>query len=340
MRPLFRGTSIVLAFTLLSGCALRQERSQPVNAAPPAAPESLSEYMQKVRHLSVNARPVNKSEAAETLETRDPAIAAELLLVSGPRRADGRGGRPTAERFRSLAERYEERRVLDAAYRNFNRAIALDPRDAAAYEGLARVWRDWGLPWLALADAHRATYYAPRSASARNTYGTIMQALGRDDDARAAYEAASRLDPQAAYAVNNLCYLAFLKGQLDSAIEICTSALAIDSSLTAARNNLALAFAAAGRDDLARTQFVDAGDRASGLYNMGIAYLAAGDLAGAVNAFDEASRTRPSFQLARKRAAQIRAQIFWSQREQRLNGAAAGTERTNGLPDRPLNPSR
>ena len=135
-----------------------------------AAPESLSEYMQKVRHLSANARPLSKNEAVETLETRDPAIAAELLLASS---------QPTAERYRSLAERYRERGVLDAAYRNFNRAIALNPRDGAAYEGLARVWRDWGLPGLALGDAHRAVYYAPRSASARNTYGTVMQALGQ-----------------------------------------------------------------------------------------------------------------------------------------------------------------
>ena len=59
--------------------------------------------------------------------------------------------------------------MLDAAYRHFNRALALNPRDAAAYEGLARVWRDWGLPQLALGDAHRATFFAPQSASARNT---------------------------------------------------------------------------------------------------------------------------------------------------------------------------
>ena len=207
-----------------------------------AAPESLSEYMQKVRHLSVNARPLSKNEAAETLETRDPAIAAALLLASS---------QPTAERYRDLAEGYRERGVLDAAYRNFNRAIALNPRDGAAYEGLARVWRDWGFPELALGDAHRAVYYAPRSGSARNTYGTIMQALGQYDYARAAYEAASRLEPQAAYAVNNLCYLAFVEGRLDTAIETCRKALEIDPTMTAARNNLALAFAATGRIDLA-----------------------------------------------------------------------------------------
>jgi tetratricopeptide (TPR) repeat protein len=327
VHPLYRGASVALAVTVLSGCAIRQSRtpqppSPPVNVAPPAtAPESLSEYMQKIRHLSANARPLNKNEAAETLETRDPAIAAELLLVSS---------QPTAERYRSLAERYRERGVLDAAYRNFNRALALNPRDAASYEGLARVWRDWGLPALALGDAHRATYYAPRSGSARNTFGTVMQALGRYDHARAAYEAASRLDPQAAYAVNNLCYLAFIDGRLDTAIETCRKALELDPTMTAARNNLALAFAAAGRVDLARRHFLDAGDRASGLYNTGIVYLASGDDKNALAAFDEASRARATFQLARERADQIRARLRVTTLHERLNGVPATSERTNG----------
>ena len=263
--------------------------------------------MQKVRHLSVNARPLSKNEAVETLETRDPALAAELLLVSS---------QPTADRYRNLAESYRERGVLDAAYRNFNRAIKLNARDGAAYEGLARVWRDWGVPELALGDAHRAVYHAPQLASARNTFGTVMQALGHFNEARAAYEQASRLEPQAAYAVNNLCYLAFVQGRIDAAIETCKKALEIDPSMPAARNNLALALAASGRIDLARNQFVEAGDRASGLYNTGIVYLAAGDYAAAVNAFDEASKARPSFHLARDRAQQIRAQMFQANRKQ------------------------
>jgi Flp pilus assembly protein TadD len=325
VRAFHRWTSIGLAAALLSGCAARQPRaSQPpsprADAPSAAVPESLSDYMQKVRHLSATARPLGKNEAVETLEARDPAIAAELLLVSN---------QPTADRFRSLAERYRERGVLDAAYRNFNRAVALDPRDGAAYEGLARVWRDWGLPALALGDAHRAVYFAPQSASARNTFGTVMQALGRYDAARTAYEQASALDPRGAYAVNNLCYLAFLNGRIDAAIGACTKALDLDPSMTTARNNLALAFAAAGRTDLARTQFVEASDRAGGLYNMGIVYLAAGDFASALNAFDEASRARPTFHLARERARQVRAHLFLAGRQQRLN---AITERPTGAP--------
>jgi hypothetical protein len=94
---------------------------------------------------------------------------AEVLLASS---------QPTAERYRNVAERYRERGVLDAAYRNFNRAIALNPRD-----GAAKVWRESGETG-ACQDSPSAmrtapSTNAPRSGSARNTYGTVMQALGR-----------------------------------------------------------------------------------------------------------------------------------------------------------------
>jgi len=315
---LLKGTSAALAVTLIAGCAARGPRAaQPPSpsvdaktAAPPAA-NSLAEFMQKVRHLSANGRPLSAKDAAETLETRDPALAADLLLALSA---------PSGERHRAIAERYRDMGVLDAAYRHFNRALALNPRDAAAYEGLARVWRDWGLPQLAVGDSHRATFYAPQSASARNTYGTIMQALGRYRDANTSYELASWLDPHAAYAVNNLCYLAFVNGRIDEAIDRCNAALRLDPSLAAARNNLALAFAASGRMDLARTQFLDAGDRASGLYNAGIAYLASGDERNALAAFDAASKARPTFNISRERADLIRARL----------GLAAAAARRDG----------
>jgi tetratricopeptide (TPR) repeat protein len=320
---LLRGTSVVLAVALLSACAARKPRTAGA-VVPPAGQETasaasargaLSEFMEKVRHLSANARPSPASARASTLEGSDPALAAALILVKAS---------PTAERHRNLAEMYRERGVLDAAYRHYNRALALNSRDAGAYEGLARIWRDWGMPHLAVGDAHRATFYAPHSASAQNTFGTIMQALGRFADARSAYELASWLDPQAAYPANNLCYLSFLQGRIDAAVDACTVALKLDPSLSAARNNLALAYAAAGRMDLARTYFLE-GDRASGLYNTGIAYLAAGDDQNALAAFDAASRARPTLSIARERAEQIRARLFRSTHV---------IERTAGAPGR------
>jgi len=301
--PLKR-TLVVVAATLLAGCATRGPRAA---TAPGDADStdlsknaSLREYIQKVRHLSASAKPTPSKDAAETLETRDPALAAALLELMAA---------PTAERHRAIAERYLELGVLDLAYRHFNDALALNPRDGAAYEGLARVWRDWGMAEVAVGDAHRATFYAPQSASARNTFGTIMQALGLYSDARSAYEQAFSLDPNAAYATNNLCYLAFVSGRINDAIDKCTAALRLDPSLAAARNNLALAFAAAGRMDMARAQFLDAGDRAGGLYNTGIAYLAAGDERSALSSFDAASKARPTFNISRERADLIRARL-------------------------------
>ena len=126
-----------------------------------------------------------------------------------------------------------------------------DPADALEYDGLARVWRDWGYPQLGLADAARAVFYAQRSAATHNTFGTLLQAIGHRGEARHEFETAADVDPTAAYALNNLCYLSFLEGALERAATECTAALRIDPTLRSARNNLALAQMAAGRGDLA-----------------------------------------------------------------------------------------
>ena len=182
------------------------------------------------------------------------------------------------------------RGVLDAAYRHFDRALALNPRDAEAYEGRP-VWRDSGLCHLGVGDPHRATFYAPRSAAAHDTYGTLMQASGQYEDAKVDYELAGKSNTSAAYALNDLCYVSFLDGRIDAAIDICTRRGQIDPSLAAAKNNLALAYAAAGRPDLARTH-VRCRRSASRSMTRNL-YLASRDYRGALAAFDAASR-KPS----------------------------------------------
>jgi Flp pilus assembly protein TadD len=182
----------------------------------------------------------------------------------------------------------------------------MNAQDAAAHDGLARIWRDWGFPHLALGDAHRAVFYAPSSAAAHNTMGTIFQALGQHTLARKAYERATTLEPRAVYALSNLCYLSFLHGEFDRAVTTCRSALTIDPEFMAARNNLALAHAAAGRFELARAEFMDAGDEAIGFFNIGIVHMAVRDYVRAAQAFDAASRQDPTMAIARERAAQAR----------------------------------
>jgi tetratricopeptide (TPR) repeat protein len=306
--PLTRGLAIAAA-ALLSGCAARGGVVAPaarpsstaaVASEAPAPTSELSDYMAKIRHLSASAPPSRTTTALETLESRDTGLAEDLRHLSAA---------PTAAAHRAVAERYRQRGVLDAAHRHYNAALKLDGRDALAYEGLARVWRDWGLSNLALGDAYRAVYFAPTSAAVHNTLGTVLQALGQHENARTAYERASGLDPQAAYALNNLCYLSFVDGRVQGAIDACHKALSLEPALTAARNNLALAYAAIGRIDLARTELLDANDVSRGLYNIGIVHLAAGDQSAAVAAFDAASRANPLLAIARERASHVRYQL-------------------------------
>jgi tetratricopeptide (TPR) repeat protein len=140
----------------------------------------------------------------------------------------------------AVGDRYRALGILDMAYEHYLRASQIDRTYAPAYEGLARVWRDWGFPAMGAADASRAVFYAPGSASAHNTWGTVLAATGYSDDARRQYQRAVELDAGAAYAWNNLCYLSFLNGDNDRAAGECRTALSVDPGLTAALGTLAL----------------------------------------------------------------------------------------------------
>lgn len=235
---------------------------------------------------------------AQTLESQDQHLAAALLAVAIL---------PRADTHRQLAREYRRVGVLDKAHEHFSYAVALDPADAASYDGLARIWRDWGTPQLGLGDAYRAVHYAPASASAANTLGTLLQAAGFVEDAKLWYARAVHLDPQAWYAMNNLCYAAILTRE--SAVNTCQAAVgaAPGTKARTAQNNLALAHAAAGDMHGAKTWFRRASDPATASYNYGIAMMAARAYEEAAAAFDEAVKANPDFTLAAQRARQARA---------------------------------
>jgi Flp pilus assembly protein TadD len=253
----------------------------PYDAEPPE--DSLEAVMGKIRELSVRAKPAPKYSAGTTLESLDGRLAAALLALKML---------PGAETHRRVADEYARIRVLDAAHTHYRAAIRLDPRDAAAHDGLARLWRDAGLPALAVGDAQRAVYHAPRSPQALNTLGTVLQALGQDKAAKQAYERALAIDPVAAYALNNLGYLALVQGKTEKAIQYCLRASGADATLIAARHNLALAYAASGRMDLVRQTLRDAGPIARADYNEGIINLSLRRPVAALAAFEAACNRR------------------------------------------------
>jgi tetratricopeptide (TPR) repeat protein len=281
---------LIVALVLFQGCAAKQ---------PSLAVEgSFETYVARVRSLGVRAQPVQAFTSS--IESSDRILSAALLALSV---------HPGSAEHRRVAERYRALKILDAAYDHFTRARQRDPTDALSYDGLARIWRDWGFPHLGLADASRAVQYAPSWPEVHNTLGTILTAMGRGHEARGAFERALSLDQDAAYVLNNLCYLSLLEGRLTRAVEECRRALAADPSLTSARNNLALAYAADRRDDLALREFSATADRATASYNLGIALLGNGQYALAAEAFEAASRHRPGWSAAQARAKTTRALV-------------------------------
>ncbi len=151
------------------------------------------------------ARQHSRSPAAQrtqvvgtTVEARDRALASALLKL---RLA------PSAAQHRAVADEYRRLGILDAAFDQLTAATRIDRRDAAAYDARARIWRQWGFPLMGVADANRAIFYAPKSASAHNTLGTLLAAAGQFEGARRAFERALTLDPTAVFARDNLSRL-------------------------------------------------------------------------------------------------------------------------------------
>jgi tetratricopeptide (TPR) repeat protein len=160
---------------------------------------------------------------ATALETHDTALGAALRAAAE---------RPSPAHHRAVAAEYRRLRVLDAAFDHLTAAIRLDPRDAAAFDARARIWRDWGFPQLGMGDAVRAVHHAPESAAARNTWGTLLAVAGLHEAARHQFDAARRLDPRATYALVNLCYLDAVAGEKprEREIEACHGAVALDGA--------------------------------------------------------------------------------------------------------------
>jgi Flp pilus assembly protein TadD len=307
------GAIALACCVLMVGCASTPRPSVlnrlAIRPAPPGAPapdadygpvpdDSLETVTAKIRHLSSTARPRQKVSGV-TIEGADGRLAAALMTLSTV---------PGAASHRLVAEEYMRVGVLDAAHNHFRRALALNRRDAAAHDGLARIWRAWGLPELGLGDAQRAVYFVPHSAAAHNTLGTILQALGRWNEARQAYSRALSLAPEAPYALNNLCYLTVLEKRTEDALPFCLRAVRADPASVAARNNLALVYAAQGRMDLAEQELAGASPPTTAAYNLGIINLAQHEPGKALASFDRACRTEPRIAAACARAEYLRGQ--------------------------------
>jgi tetratricopeptide (TPR) repeat protein len=232
-----RGGCVALAVAvavLATGCASRSGRpfiiGRPSSADATVPKTSLDDYVARLRGLSVRAAGERRRSEVISVESRDPVLGSALRRLAVA---------PSPESHRRVAAAYRRAGILDLAFDHYRAVARLEPAHPAAWDGMARIWRDWGFAHVGLADAHRAVYLAPGSAEARNTLGTLLQAVGDRRSARREFERAVALNPRAAWAHNNLCYAALADEDHLGGLEACRRAVALDPTLAVARGNLA-----------------------------------------------------------------------------------------------------
>ena len=293
-------TTVLLGGMVISGCATHRGATvdgglhRQAQATAPGSPSAPGSKQQ-----------ATKRALAQMLEATDRPLMTALVELAKE---------PNAQAHRRVAQEYVRLHVLDLAHEHFTEAVTLDATDATSYDALARIWRDWGTPQLGLGDAYRAVHYAPDSAEAANTLGTLLQAVRHMDAARQWYMRALRLDPRAWYAVNNLCYLDVLTRQ-HTAVTMCEQAVAASGEQRTPRNNLALAYAARGDLVGAKQWFRRANDPATANYNYGIVLMSLRAYMPAAMAFEAALKADPEFTLAAARAQQAWAAVLEQERK-------------------------
>ena len=162
-------------------------------AAP--APAIAKAEFDRARREALATRAAEKPAALPSIEARDVALRDALA---------GLGSEPSVAAHLRVAGEYMRVGVRDMAFGHYSDALRLESRNVAALDGRARLWRDVGFLEPALADAHRAKYFAPKSAEVRNTLGTILEHRGLCHEALAEYREALRLKPDATWAQQNV----------------------------------------------------------------------------------------------------------------------------------------
>jgi Flp pilus assembly protein TadD len=199
------GTLVMILGLLATGCAsgvgdplvnrLIHKGTPAISMGAPLPDSGRRKPIYPAQSPAPTPSPAPSVPPAALVQSIDTEIRTALSLVAS---------QPSPANRVRLARAYLRRGIDDLAIDQLQLAVAVSPHDAAAHELLARIWRDTGMLDMALASAHRAVYFAHGDPGTRNTLGTVLEALGRTDDAQRVYRETLAIDPQAAYATKNL----------------------------------------------------------------------------------------------------------------------------------------
>lgn len=129
----------------------------------------------------------------------------------------------------------------------FERAAAVHPRKDVVLVNFGNMLKNAGRIAEARGAYERAAIAAPGSADAFNALGLACRQQGDTASARAAFERALKCDPRHAYALNNLATIEAAANRHELAVDLLTSALAVEKGMVSAYINRSVSLRTLGR---------------------------------------------------------------------------------------------
>ena len=173
---------------------------------------------------------------------RDPSFAAAYAGIARARilRAEYYGDVP--------------RRVLELARHSAKRALELEPSLSEAHLAVAEVRRTLEWDWRGAESSYsQAIVLNPSHEGAHRSYGVMLAALSRNDEAIRESERACELDPLCLVVNSSAAWVRFVAGDYDKAIARCLHTVEMNPRFSAARRVLGAAYLQSGREDAAIT---------------------------------------------------------------------------------------
>ncbi|MBW1768084.1 MAG: tetratricopeptide repeat protein [Deltaproteobacteria bacterium] len=141
---------------------------------------------------------------------------------------------------------YQKKGLTEAAFREFQRALELNPGYADIHNNLGLYYWQKGDYRKAIASLKHAIEIRPDFAEAFNSLGICYHGLGLFNEAISYYQKGLNLQPDSAVLHNNLGISYMEAGKYDEAAEEYRTAIAIDSDFAMPHENLGVLFSQTG----------------------------------------------------------------------------------------------
>ncbi|MFB3903049.1 MAG: tetratricopeptide repeat protein [Acidobacteriota bacterium] len=303
--------ALTLVLLLTPNCRqthlVRSQNPSARNAYRPASPGNLSSYIRTALRISAEKGPQVERQLKQAQE-QNPELA---------RQADEYAARPAdLESGLRLADSYLRAGLYFPAYEVYQRLRAATEPRVEIELGLAGIWDQWQDYSLARTHVEYALEINPLSYEAWKLLGRIDLHRGDFLQAAVSLEKALSLQASDAFLPANAGYAYLRLGRLEEAQVYLEKALSLDGAIAEAHNHLGIVFASRGDYDAALAHFLQTGEPAVALNNLGAVCLEQGKWEEARKYLREALSLKPGYE---KALAHLRAADAFASADTRLS---------------------